>query len=646
MADIKYNDTKHGRVATVTLTNASGAKAVLTSVGAGLVALEAPDRDGKLADVVLGYADPESYFGDGPAAGKTPGRYANRIAGGRFVLEGETFSLPVNNGPNCCHSGPEGFHNRNWELLEATDSTARFQYRSPDGENGFPGNLTATVEYAWTDDFELKLTLSAVTDKATPVNLTNHTYWNLAGHAAGPMTDHELTIFASRYLPTDPTLVPTGALDPVEGTPMDFRSPKAVGRDMKADFPALNYGKGYDNCWCLDAYDAAMHLGAVLVEPASGRKLEVYTDQPAVQVYGGNWLAGCPEGKGGAVYTDYDAIAIECQNYPDAPNKPDFPDSILRPGQEYRRHITFKLTQANVKPTLFILAAGMGSRYGGLKQLDGLGPDGETIMDYSVFDAIRAGFGKIVFVIRKDFEQDFRDKVLSKYDGRIPVEVVFQSVDKLPEGYVCPADRAKPWGTSHAVLMGKDAIREPFAVINADDFYGRNSFEVLAKDLMTMKPGEYSMVGFRVGNTMTEHGSVSRGICKTADGKLTAVEERTDIRYDENHNIVTNNAAGELETLNPNEPVSMNMWGFTPDFFEKCEGRFRAFLDEKLTVPKAEFPIPPVMEALILAGEASVRVLDTDSRWFGVTYSADRPAVVERFAELHRQGIYPTPLFG
>ncbi len=301
-----------------------------------------------------------------------------------------------------------------------------------------------------------------------------------------------------------------------------------------------------------------------------------------------------------------------------------------------------------MKPTLFILAAGMGSRYGGLKQLDGLGPNGETIMDYSVFDALRAGFGKIVFVIRKDFENEFREKVISKYEDKVPVEVVFQSVDKLPEGFTCPADRTKPWGTTQAVLMGKTAIHEPFAVINADDFYGRDSFAVLARDLMRPRDrkGDYSMVGFRVGNTMTENGTVSRGICKTADGLLTAVEERTDIRYDADHNIVTNNAEGELQQLAPETPVSMNMWGFTPDFFELGEERFVDFLKKNIDVPKAEFPIPPCIEPLVQNGTVTVKVLDTTSRWFGVTYSADRPGVVEKFAELHASGEYPTPLFG
>ncbi len=300
-----------------------------------------------------------------------------------------------------------------------------------------------------------------------------------------------------------------------------------------------------------------------------------------------------------------------------------------------------------MKPTLFILAAGMGSRYGGLKQLDGLGPDGETIMDYSVFDAIRAGFGKVVFVIRKDFEADFREKVLSKYEGVVPTEVVFQAIDKLPEGYTVPADRTKPWGTNHAVLMGKDAIKEPFAVINADDFYGRDAFEVIAKDLMRPRDrkGDYSMVGFRVGNTMTENGSVARGVCETKDGLLTSVVERTAISYDPEHRIVFTDENGKEQTLAPTTPVSMNLWGFTPDFFDYSEREFRKFLDRDINTPKAEFFIPLCIDTLINGGEATVRVLDTDSKWFGVTYSADRPAVVEKFAQLHRDGEYPTPLF-
>ena len=296
-----------------------------------------------------------------------------------------------------------------------------------------------------------------------------------------------------------------------------------------------------------------------------------------------------------------------------------------------------------MKPTLFVLAAGMGSRYGGLKQLDSLGPNGETIMDYSIYDAIRAGFGKVVFVIRKDFEQDFRDKVLSKYEGHIPVEVVFQSTDKLPEGYACPADRTKPWGTNHAVLMGKEVIAEPFAVINADDFYGRDAFEVIARELSRPRDrkGDYCMVGFRVGNTMTENGSVARGVCETKEGLLSSVVERTAISYDDNHDIVFTDENGDVQKLDPRTPVSMNLWGFTPDYFDYSEREFRNFLDKDLNTPKAEFFIPLCIDTLIKSGEATVKVLDTDSRWFGVTYAADRPGVVAKFAELHADGTYP-----
>ncbi|MDE6268636.1 MAG: nucleotidyltransferase [Muribaculaceae bacterium] len=300
-----------------------------------------------------------------------------------------------------------------------------------------------------------------------------------------------------------------------------------------------------------------------------------------------------------------------------------------------------------MKPTLFVLAAGMGSRYGGLKQLDPLGPHGETIMDYSIYDAMQAGFGKVVFVIRKDFEKDFREKILSKYEGHIPVEVVFQSVDALPEGYTCPPDRSKPWGTNHAVLMGKDVISEPFAVINADDFYGRDAFEVIAKELQRPRDGkgDYCMVGFRVGNTMTENGSVARGVCENRDGKLTSVVERTAISYDDDHRIVFTDENGNVQTLDPATPVSMNLWGFTPDYFDYSEREFRHFLDRDINTPKAEFFIPLVIDTLINSGEATVKVLDTDSKWFGVTYAADRPGVVEKFAELHASGLYPEKLF-
>ena len=276
----------------------------------------------------------------------------------------------------------------------------------------------------------------------------------------------------------------------------------------------------------------------------------------------------------------------------------------------------------------------MGSRYGGLKQLDGVGPNGQTIMDYSIYDAIRSGFGKVVFVIRKDFEQDFRDKILSKYEGHIPVELTFQAIDDLPEGYTCPADRTKPWGTNHAVLMGKDVIKEPFAVIIAKELSKEHD-----------RKGDYCMVGFRVGNTMTENGSVARGVCETKDGLLTSVVERTALTYDDQHRITFTDENGQTQYVEPNTPVSMNLWGFTPDYFDYSEREFKKFLDKNLNTPKSEYFIPLCIDTLLNSGAATVKVLDTDSNWFGVTYAADRPGVVEKLAALHAAGEYPENMF-
>ncbi len=301
-----------------------------------------------------------------------------------------------------------------------------------------------------------------------------------------------------------------------------------------------------------------------------------------------------------------------------------------------------------MKPTLFVLAAVMGIRYGGLKQLDGVGPNGETIMDYSIFDAIRGGFGKIVFVIRKDFEEDFRKKIISKYENHIPVEVVFQSIDKLPEGFTCPAERTKPWGTNHAVLMGKDVIREPFAVINADDFYGRDSFAVIGKYLSELPEGAkntYCMVGFRVGNTLSDSGTVARGICSTDEHRhLTTVVERTEIMRI-NGVVSYKDENGEWVGIEDNTPVSMNMWGFTPDYFKYSEDYFVDFLKENIDKPKAEYYIPLMVNKLINEGTATVEVLDTTSRWFGVTYAADRQGVVDKLKALADSGEYPSKLF-
>lgn len=299
-----------------------------------------------------------------------------------------------------------------------------------------------------------------------------------------------------------------------------------------------------------------------------------------------------------------------------------------------------------MKPTLFVLAAGMGSRYGGLKQLDGLGPNRETIMDYSIFDAIRGGFGKVVFVIRKDFEDDFRGKILSKYEGHIPTELVFQEIDALPTGFKCPDERVKPWGTNHAVLMGKDVIKEPFAVINSDDFYGRDSFAVLGKALSQMngKKDDYCMVGYRVSNTLSENGSVARGECHTENGYLTSVIERTSIdRID--GKIMYKDEEGKMIEIAENTPVSMNMWGFTPDYFAYSEEYFKDFLKENINKPKAEYFIPLMVNKLINDGTAKVKVLDTTSKWFGVTYAEDREGVVNKINALIDAGEYPSCLF-
>ena len=299
-----------------------------------------------------------------------------------------------------------------------------------------------------------------------------------------------------------------------------------------------------------------------------------------------------------------------------------------------------------MKPTLFILAAGMGSRYGGLKQLDGLGPNGETIMDYSVFDALRAGFGKIVFVIRKDFEEDFRRVVIAKYADKVPCEVCFQSLDKVPAGCTYNPERTKPWGTNHAVLMGKDVIHEPFAVINADDFYGKESFEVLAKFLMGVegKQNKYCMVGYRVCNTLSEHGSVSRGVCQTDNNRcLTDVVERTNIERKNGQIVFTED--GKDFPLDEHTPVSMNMWGFTPEYFEYSEQAFREFVQQYGQELKKEFYIPTLVNDLIKAGKATCEVLDTPAKWFGVTYADDRQMVVDKIQALVNAGVYPSPLF-
>lgn len=331
---------RHGEINLYRIENAKGSAVTLSSLGAGILGMEVPDRLGRRANVALAYANPADYMADGPCMGKVPGRYANRIAKGRFSIDGIEYKLAVNNGPNALHGGPTGFQNRIWDS-QIIPSGVRFTYESKDGEEAYPGNLKVTAEYRLSDAGELTLTLTAETDKPTVVNLTNHAYWNLDGADAGSVLAHTLKLRASKWLPTDDTLIPIGELADVAGTPMDFRREKKLSEDIKADFPALKYGKGYDNCWAIDNADGTLREAAILHSELSGRTLRVLTDQPGVQVYTGNWLAGSPLNRSGRSYQDYDGVAIEAQGFPDAPNEPAFPSQLLRPGETYSRTIVF-----------------------------------------------------------------------------------------------------------------------------------------------------------------------------------------------------------------------------------------------------------------------------------------------------------------
>jgi len=299
--------------------------------------------------------------------------------------------------------------------------------------------------------------------------------------------------------------------------------------------------------------------------------------------------------------------------------------------------------------TLVVLAAGMGSRYGSLKQMDGVGPSGEAIIDYSIYDAIRAGFTRVVFVIRHSFEEQFRE-VFSpeRFGGRIAIDFVFQELDYLPEGYSVPEGREKPWGTNHAVMMSAGVVNEPFAVINADDFYGRDSYKTLADYLGTLhgSTGRYAMVGFSISNTLSDNGTVSRGVCaEDAAGNLTTMTERHGIERRADGQVIFADPDGTEHPLADNTPVSMNMFGFTPDYFGHSEAFFKTFLDGSKGNLKAEFYIPLMVDTLIGRGEASMKVLPTESVWFGVTYKADKPMVEERIRALVAAGEYPENLW-
>ena len=303
-----------------------------------------------------------------------------------------------------------------------------------------------------------------------------------------------------------------------------------------------------------------------------------------------------------------------------------------------------------MKPTLVVLAAGMGSRYGGLKQVDPVGPSGEAILDYSIFDAERAGFGKVVFIIRRDFEAEFKSRVGRKYEGILPVEYCYQDITDLPAPFTVPEGRMKPWGTAHAIRAARNTVKEPFAAINADDFYGRDAFAKLATFLSSsqlsthnLQRMHFAMVGYRLDLTLSENGSVARGICQVKDGKLASVTEMTKLVR------VPGGAENREDEANPvkltgKERVSMNLWGFTPALFTALETRFPAWLEKNGSAPKAEWYIPFVVDELIHEGKADVEVLPTDSSWFGVTYREDKPFVSTEIAKLVAAGEYPSNL--
>jgi len=331
-----------------TLTNAHDVEVRAMTYGATIVWLHAPDREGHLDDIVLGYPTLAGYLAQSPYFGAIVGRYGNRIAKGRFTLDGKTYQLATNNGPNHLHGGVKGFDKVVWSAEPAeTDSSAAvtFSYISPAGEEGYPGTLHARVTYTLTDRNELRVEYVATTDQATPVNLTQHSYFNLAGAGTRDILGHELMIAADRYTPVDATLIPTGEIAPVAGTPFDFRTPTAIGARIDQPDVQLQNGKGYDHNWVLNrasAAEGALVLAARVIEPTTGRTLDVFTTEPGIQFYSGNFLDGTITGKDGRVYRHRYGFCLETQHFPDSPNHPNFPSTILRPGREYRSTTVFQ----------------------------------------------------------------------------------------------------------------------------------------------------------------------------------------------------------------------------------------------------------------------------------------------------------------
>ena len=332
-----------------TFTRAGAPTVAITNLGGHIVSILAPDRAGRAVDVTLGYRDFAGYLGDTSYFGSIVGRYANRIAKGRFTLDGKTYSLATNNGPNSLHGGPTGFQKRVWtpKVVSGKDGDAlELTYVSKDGEEGYPGTLTAKVVYSLREDGGLAIDYSATTDAPTVVNLTNHAYFNLAGEGEGTILGHEMQIEADAYTPVDATLIPTGERRPVEGTPLDFRKPVAIGARIDAADEQLKAGGGYDHNYVLRGTMGELRLAARVVEPKSGRVLEMLTTEPGVQFYSGNFLDGKVVGKSGKPYGRRSAFCLEAQHFPDSPNQPGFPPVVLRPGQTYRQTTVYRCTVA------------------------------------------------------------------------------------------------------------------------------------------------------------------------------------------------------------------------------------------------------------------------------------------------------------
>lgn len=326
-----------------TVTNAKGLKMTVTNFGAKIITLTVPDRDGKMADIVLGYDSARAYITGNPYYGATIGRYGNRIAKGKFSLSGKEFQLATNNGVNALHGGPKGFHNVYWKGVQS-GSSLKFTYLSKDGEEGYPGNLQVSMTYTLTDNNELQIDYEASTDQETIVNLSHHSFFNLAGEGNESILGHELTIAADQYCPVDSTLIPFEKPAAVKGTPFDFTKPHTIGERIEAKDEQIKNGKGYDHNWVLNKKGNEFSLAAKVKEPASGRVMEVWTTEPGLQFYSGNFLtgSGADVGKGGKPYKFRSALCLEAQHYPDSPNHPNFPSTILKPGETYKQKTVYK----------------------------------------------------------------------------------------------------------------------------------------------------------------------------------------------------------------------------------------------------------------------------------------------------------------